>query len=467
MSGVLACAKLYAQSGQGADSLSISTSYVSAVADRAGKLEARLDKEGKKVLHKFQKQEERILRKLYRKDSVRARAYEKAMGDQYASLQERLMSRAPLQQYIPSLDTITSSLNFLNQAPSFLKGDAGAKIKDALGKVDGLKSQLSQAEQLKQFLKERKSYIRQQLGDLGFVKELKQINKQAYYYAEQLAGYKEMLKDHKKAERKALELLAKSKPFKDFMRKHSQLAALFRMPGDPNDPTQMTGLTGLQTRAHVNGLIQQQLTAGGPNAQAQFQQNMQEAQSQLSQLKDKVARLGSNRADMDMPEGFKPNNQKTKRFKDRLEVGTNMQSQKSNGWFPTTTDLGLSVGYKLNDKSVIGAGASYKLGLGANIRNINITHQGLGLRSFIDWKLKGSFWVSGGYEMNYRSEINRIEVLNNYSAWQTSGLVGVSKVISLKTKFFKKTKAQLLWDFMSYQQVPKAQPIVFRVGYSF
>jgi len=36
----------------------------------------------------------------------------------------------------------------------------------------------------------------------------------------------------------------------------------------------------------------------------------------------------------------------------------------------------------------------------------------------------------------------------------------------LKTKFLKKTKMQLLWDFMSYDQKPRTQPIVFRIGYN-
>jgi hypothetical protein len=53
------------------------------------------------------------------------------------------------------------------------------------------------------------------------------------------------------------------------------------------------------------------------------------------------------------------------------------------------------------------------------------------------------------------------------ASWQQSGLIGLSKIISVKTKFFKKTRLQLLWDFLSYEQVPKAQPIKFRVVYNF
>ena len=71
---------------------------------------------------------------------------------------------------------------------------------------------------------------------------------------------------------------------------------------------------------------------------------------------------------------------------------------------------------------------------------------------------------------------NDIALLSNSSpngggregaAWQQSGLVGLSKILSLKTKVFKKTKLQLLWDFLCYEQVPRGQPIKFRIGYNF
>jgi hypothetical protein len=115
----------------------------------------------------------------------------------------------------------------------------------------------------------------------------------------------------------------------------------------------------------------------------------------------------------------------------------------------------------------MGIGASYKLGWGHGWNHIKFTSEGAGLRSFIDWKLKGGFWISGGYEQNYRTAYNSIYQLRNLNAWQQSGLVGLSKVVNVKSRFFKKTKLQVLWDFLSYQQVPKTQSVIFRIGYSF
>jgi hypothetical protein len=157
---------------------------------------------------------------------------------------------------------------------------------------------------------------------------------------------------------------------------------------------------------------------------------------------------------------------KTKTFKQRLEYGSNFQFAKPNSLLPTTADIALSIGYKLNDKSIAGIGASYKMGLGS-IQHISITHQGIGLRSFIDWKLKKQFFVSGGFEMNHNAAFKNIEQLKTFDAWQQAGLVGLTKKVKMKTKLVKGTKLQLLYDLLANQHVPVSQPVVFRIGYNF
>jgi hypothetical protein len=447
--------------------------YIDAVASKVKGIEEKLDKKSQKALDHYKKQEEKIIKKLSKLDSSAIKQLLESSRARFQQLEDKLKNPGKLSQYIPGLDTLGTSLNFL-QANSQLLAQAKEvkeKLGSAISKVDVLKEQLQKAESIKQFLKERKELLKQSLEKLGLVKELKQLNKQVYYYAQQINEYKEILKDPKKIERKALGLLSKTKLWQEFFRKNSMLASLFRLPGgDPNDPANLASLAGLQTRAQVNNLIQTQLAGSGPGAQDQFQQNIQAAQSQLNRLKNKVLSMGGGSSDFEMPEGFKPNNQKTKTFMQRLEYGANIQSQKASNFFPVTSDIGLSLGYKLNDKSVIGIGASYKLGWGRGWNNIRLSSEGLGLRSYVDIKLKGSFWISGGYEQNYRQQsLNRAGVTPPLGGWgvQQSGLVGISKVVSIKSKLFRKTKLMLLWDMLSYQQVPRTQPVVFRVGYNF
>jgi len=470
-----ASAQLAERLSGGSDSLvAMPSNYLTKVSAKANQLEEKLDKKSEKALNEMLDAEKRIQSKLSKIDSSKAKQIFTDGEQKYKNLKEKLTSKTKVfGQYIPSLDTLSTSLKFLQQNQELLSKtkEVKEKLDKALANVNGLEDKLQQAEQIKVFLKERKEYLQQQLQQLGFAKELKQINKQLYYYNQQLNEYKSLLKDHEKAERKAIELLSKTKFFQDFMRKNSMLASLFRMPGDPTDPSYTASLAGLQTRTQVNNLIQRQVASGGPGAQAQFRQNLQQGQSQLNELKEKLLKSpsfgnGGGGSDDIMAQGFKPNNQKTKSFLQRLEYGTNIQTQRATYFFPVTTDLGLSVGYKLNDKSVIGIGASYKMGFGRGWNNVEFTSEGAGLRSYVDWKLKGSIWISGGYEMNYRTTFKNFAQLQDMTAWQQSGLLGLSKVIDVKSKFFKKTKLQLLWDFLSYRQVPGTHPILFRIGYN-
>ena len=170
-----------------------------------------------------------------------------------------------------------------------------------------------------------------------------------------------------------------------------------------------------------------------------------------------------------MPE-FKPNTQKTKSFLKRIEYGFNIQSQKTNSLLPTTSDIAITLGYKLSDKATAGTGASYKLGWGNGLNHISMSNQGIGLRTYADIKLKGSIWITGGYEQNWLPQLaTALDSVNVHlsgwgKGWQASGLLSITK----KYKIGKKTSnMQLLWDFLSYRQIPATPALKFRVGYQF
>ena len=81
---------------------------------------------------------------------------------------------------------------------------------------------MQQAEEIKNYIKQRKELLKEQLGKFGMLKDMKNLNKEAYYYQQQLAEYKNLLKDPKKIEQKALDVLKKLPAFTSFMQKNSQ-----------------------------------------------------------------------------------------------------------------------------------------------------------------------------------------------------------------------------------------------------
>jgi hypothetical protein len=479
---ILTCGNLSAQ----IDSLynkgiNLPTKLIGSLNGQYERLSKRINKQTSHYLKKLEKKETQLKTALAQKDSLKAAQVFGNVKDKYAKLQQQLQNKAGklqgLNSYIPGLDSINTASKYLSQ----LKNINPVQLTQltVLNQTTGnLQQQLQSAINIQQIFKDRQQQLEQTLSQYNITKQLQSFNKQAYYYQQQITEYKNLLHDETKLQQKALGLVRELPAFKDFMSRNGQLAQLFRLPDNYGTPQ---ALAGLQTRAGIDQLIQQRLGVGGGTgantgntgtgtANNMLQQQIQQAQGQLSQLKDKLNGLGSNtNQDIQMPQGFKPNSQKTKSFLQRIEYGINIQSQK-NGLLPTTSDIAGTIGYKLNDKSIIGIGAGYKLGWGNSINNIILSNEGIGLRSFIDIKLPSfggageGFWITGGYEQNYMKGFDKIPQLNDYSKWQQSGLIGVSKKYSIGKK---KGNLQLLYDLLHKQHIPTTQPILFRIGYTF
>jgi len=425
------------------------------------KLASVVSKANQKTLAKMKKQEAKM-----GMDSTIRVSY-KVLEGKALSLDPTAKVGQQLNDYIPNLDSLQTAMRMFEQMGVKFPNLDPDKIKSLTAfnqQLKGFQAEWQKSVSIQNFIRKRRTELKEKLQSLGMVRELKQMNKQVYYYQQQLNQYKALLNQPDQLASKLLGLLRDQPLFKDFMANNSQLAQLFRIPGSSTSAAG-TAIAGLQTRAATQQLLTQQLQMGGGaiDPSQYMQQQVQQAQAQMNQLKDKINQAGGGSSEFEMPD-FKPNQQKTKTFLQRIEWGMNIQSQRPNGLFPVTTDLALTMGYKLNDKSTVGIGTAYKMGWGKNFSNIRITHQGMGLRSFLDVQLKGSVWVSGGYELNHQQEFNRLDQLQGLNAWQRSGLIGLSKKYSIGKK---KGNMQLLWDFLSYSQLPKTQALKFRIGYMF
>ncbi|MBN8833415.1 MAG: hypothetical protein ABS68_01195 [Niastella sp. SCN 39-18] len=376
-------------------------------------------------------------------------------------LEEYKRSESQLQSYKAGYDKyrddLLTQLKYIDSNKTVLTKKSQELLTKAKDNASQLENEEARNEAFQKMIKERRQQlIAEAMKYMGKNKYLQKINKEGWYYVETLKNYKQLFNEPGKAEETAKNILSKIPAFKEFMRRNSMLASLL---GISADAASSQSLAGLQTRFAANNQMQSLATAGGPNGAQYMQQNMQTAQAELNKLKQRIEKVGSSGSG-ELPD-FKPNNQKTKTFAQRLEYSADIQPLRGNAWLPGALNTGINVGYKLNDKSVIGAGMSYKLGLGS-IQKIRFSNQGIGFRSFIDWKLKKQFFISGGYELNKIPASPQPGFI--IDEWQRSGLVGLSKKQTIGKK--RTVKTQLLCDFLSYQQIPKTQPILFRVGIS-
>ncbi len=442
---------------------------------KASSLDDALTKQTEKYLQRLARKEKKIQDRLYKLDSNAAKNLFNGTQAKYAALESSMTNTvstngAPLTgEYLPYVDSLKSSISFAQKNPELLNVSpkVQAQINASLAQFNQLQNNFTNADQVKAYIQQRKQAFKDQLQQYmqnsAMKKYLDQYNAQVYYYSQQVREYKEALNDPDLMLQKALVILNKIPAFTHFIQQNGQLAGLF---GIPNDYGTVEGLVGLQTRDQVQQLMNGQISAGGAGGMAAFQSNLESAHEQLDQFKDKLAKLGGGSGDIDMPD-FKPNNQKTKSLMQRLEFGVDLETTRANGWFPSATNFGLSLGYKISNKSTVGIRGSYNLGWGTNINHIHFSSQGMTIGSFIDVQIKKNIYISGGFGENYVTPFTSLTQLQTTSMWQRSGLIGLSKMVSLPGKVVKKTKVSILWDFLSYYQIPPSQAFVFRVGYNF
>jgi hypothetical protein len=478
-----------------------SVGFLQGMQRKSAQIDQQLTQQTAKYIRRLQKQEEKLKRQLTKYDSTAAKnLYASNPQQQYAQYLQKIKtdtgtSALPVKgSYQPYTDSLRGTILYLRAgaasgaatggvaagavggvaasggglggiaASGVGVGGVAASAQSSLQQFQQTEQKFQDVDQLNQFVQQRKDQIRQYLSQYthvpsGLTGTYANYNKELYYYDAQVQQYKQEFNDPGKMGKDALAALDKVPAFQSFMQKNSMLAGLFGTPGSPS-LSQISG--GVAPRDQIQAMIQSQIASGGSGAEGVIDQNMQSAQQLLSKLQNKLISYGNGGSAADLPENFTPNTQKTLGFLKRLEYGYNLQNTPVTGTTPAMSAIGLSLGYKLSDGATAGVGMSYQLGLGTAINHIRLSNQGIGLRSFLDIKAKGSLWITGGYEENYLEAFGGINDLRHL--WQPSALLGLTK----KFKIGKQTaNIQLLYDFLATQDIPQQNPIKFRIGYTF
>jgi hypothetical protein len=432
-------------------------------------LDKSVNQETIDILNKFQKQELKLKNMLQKKDSSKAQQLfsnsEATFAMMKSKLQEPLATNtiSSLKNYVPGLDSVKTALQFLNK--SGLSVPSSQKATALLGQIKQLQASLQNANSLKEYLSQREATLQGELSQFGLSKQLAGMNQQVFYYQQQLSQYKEILNDQQKQQEIIISAVKAIPGFAKFWQSNSGLSQLFPMPG--NTGTVLAGV-GLQTSTQIGKNIQQRLGTnlddGGTNASQFLQQQVGTGQGQVDQLKDKLNKLNMNSGNstMALPD-FTPAYTNRKSLIDRLELGFNIQNNNSTNFLPTITNLGLSLGYKINSKATVGVGLSYLLGLGSGINHIHLSNQGIGIQNFVNIKIKGTIWLTGGLEYNYMTQFESLSAIKNICLWQKSALLGLMKKYSVGKK---SGNIQLLYDFLATHEVPQSQPLKIRFGFN-
>jgi hypothetical protein len=493
---------------QSADTLNAKLANVSAklltrIQRKTAGLDQQLTGQTQSYVRRMTSQEASFNKQLSATDSTGAKQLFAGSAQRYAALAQRLRqdtgSKSMLVSgvYQPYTDSLRGTLAFLQQHPQLLGGSGlaapQAQLQKTVSQLQALQAKMQDAELLQQYMQQRQAQIQQYLSKYtqlpsGISNAFNGYQMKAAYYQQQVKAYKDMLNDPDKLFQTTLTLLNKVPAFSSFMQRHSALSALMPAgsgPATTTDPTKPG--QGLPGRDQVLAGLQGQLGKNGPTAESLAQKSTGTAMGSVSGVQNKLSGIagllngegsggltgsgsigngGANGsgAGMGSP-GLNP--EKTKSLLGRLQFGVNLQSTPSSFFFPATTDIGVSLGYKLNEKNRIGIGASYKIGWAGDISHLQVSSQGASVRSFLDISTGGTWFVSGGLEYNYQPPVYTLHMLRDLANWEPAGLVGLTKVLPMKSKLVKSTKLQVFLNFLSYSQIPITQPFIFRVGYSF
>lgn len=451
------------------DSLHLKENTIRATTKKYEDLSSQMDKQMGELIKKNEKQEAKILKALKNVDSSTSalasfKASTQFTTDKLNTLRNKLNSNS-LAGVNLKLDSLTSALRFLQggklNSTSVLKNEKG--LEDLQQSAINLQTKFQQSSEISAYLNQRDKELQMLLQQYSLPGNLLN-NKNAYYFQQQVNHYKEVVNSKDAIEKELLKRIQQMPAFNAFIAKNSILASFFP---SATDPAALLSNVGLQNRNATQGTLNTRLglantTAGNLSASDVLQSSANEAEQSLSKLKNEANKIATNSSE-DIVPNFKPNNQKTKSLLDRLEFGFNFQSSGKTQLIPNTSDLGISLGYKINDKSDAGIGVSYKLGWGNGLKDIRLSSQGISLRSYANIKFIHSFYISTGYELNYFSDIEKLAVDFNVKSWQPSFLAGITKRFQIKNR---KTNLQLLYDFLAMRQVPAANPIKFRIGYT-
>jgi hypothetical protein len=425
-------------------------------------LENRIKKANDKMIARFEKQQEKLRRKLQKIDSSKALLLfgnaEKGLLATNGKIQQVSEKANSLMQQFSAVDELNVATGFVRKLQLGKSGIAASmgKLQELKTRLASLNNEIDRAEAIKQYIQERQLLLREQLSQLKPGRYFEKLNRQTAEYRHLIRDYKQILSEPGRVQQLALDKLKRIPAFNDFFRRHSALASLF-----PQSSGIVGVSSGMQTVESAALLLSNRLDGGANGALQQVTTQIQQVQNSFNGLLNQST---GNTNTLDMPT-YGAEQMKSKTLLQRIEFGTNIQFVRPNGIFPQTANIALQAGYKWSKKGTIGVGIAYRLGMGEGFDKIKFTNEGLGLRSFADFKLKGNLFINGGFEQNYNASFTRIAELQNMQRWTGSALLGISKKTNGPKKL--KTNVQLLYDFLHKRNQPATPAFLFRVGYNF
>ena len=462
---------------QGIDPITVSAgrTFLSINIHSLDKYDQRLQRTQKHLLQKLKRKEARLAAKLKRTDSA-AYARLKANPLTYdsigrlAAVDSSAMTARLSRKSNPTIDSLRGVASFLQggaQKATALTGSSStsAITLPELGQYNSELTKLQGELNYREYINGLISQKTASLSNLNSgsaasnIPVVGSIAKEVLYAKGRMKAWEALADNPSAAEAKALELLQGTPGFEEKISATVNGSGM----GGMNGATTSEDLEkmGYQTRRQMAAQLQQRFgsSLGAVQGQMGSQVNAWQgkAQGAIAQVKDTKNSVQS--AKDGLKSGFKPNPMRSLPFWQRIEKSYSVQTARASadGTKPAMLEIGGMAGYRQTATLSAGVGIALNTGLGQDWSHIRFSFQGLGLRSYVQWKgLPYGFGLYGGYERTYKgyaftgtntsnpgTELTS-ENVHNTAVYSDAVVVGLTKSYKINAKW--NGAIQLLYD---------------------
>lgn len=343
----------------------------------------------------------------------------------------------------PLLDSLRLISGFSGYAGLSPDRQLTGKTKES---IDRAQQQLDITQRAKSELLQRKEYWKAQVKEHPeYGKWLTKMEKERYYYTAQINEYRKVLRDPATLDDKLMNTLRSDPRFSDFVA---------TLPAKPQDPGKM------QPRQLVQQMMQSQAAAIDSDPVQLIKDAQKKGSDLLGDLSNQASSFGNLDNATQVPK-FTPNPYKTKSFWERINVGFDLQFDRSTRFYPASGVAGAQASFNFDQRFSAGVLANYRFGTG-EIKRIRFSHAGAGYGAFANYKVWKGLGVQAGYERNRRAETEVNET--RYAAeWSSSALAGLTWEYGIGKKL--KGSVGVFFDALYKRHTPQTNAVLWRMGW--
>ncbi|WP_293299884.1 hypothetical protein [Pedobacter sp. UBA4863] len=426
------------------------------------KLNKRVAKQQEKLLKKLKRKEEKYLAKLKRKDSVSYVRYQQQplTYDSIAKL-NRKDSAGTLNKYTKrgrsGIDSLKGVKKFL-QDKAHLQGSSHQNELTAYdNKLSQLKAQEDKQTAINQLIQQRTTNLKNaNKGSNIKVGGLTDIQKLVFYAKGKMGAFEQISNEPSKGEEKALEFLQGQEGFDSYLKGGNGMASL-----TGKSSTELDNI-GIQTKQQIEGQLKERfggnLSGIGQTMSGQIK-DFDKHTKGITDVKNKIkhakqAKQSFNKAGNIQKPEFKTNPMRSLPFSKRIEKQFNYQTTRPTiDGMPAILQISAMAGFRHTASLTYGLALTTGIGLGQNWSTVKFSFEGIGFRTYAEWKWQYGFGAYAGYERMYKraaftgsetASETTITNKHNNSTYNESLMLGITKTYRINEDW--NGGVQLLYD---------------------